>query len=105
MVVLNWTEIIFRFISNGLNINAGPAHFNWMQLIPFVGSYDSIYLPLATASVAALLLILFSVMAYLALPKSKTDLKPAGALSIRGISESLVEFIISLKVKPSILCC
>tara|TARA_B100001248_G_scaffold262718_1_gene261448 strand:- start:719 stop:1480 length:762 start_codon:yes stop_codon:yes gene_type:complete len=71
----------------------GLVHFNWTQLFPFV-NYETI--PVATAALAAFVLIVFSLIARAALPSSAEDIRPAGSFSVRGFSESLVDFIMYL---------
>lgn len=69
------------------------AHFNWLQMIPGVG-HD--YIHVATAMLVTLVLIVFSLMARKALGTGEAAMKPAGKVSLKGISEVLVEFIINL---------
>lgn len=74
-------------------VTHADPHFNWTKLIPGVG-HD--YPHVATALIVALILCVFSILAYLSLKKAKQDVRPATTVSIRGISEVLVEFIVNL---------
>lgn len=69
------------------------VHFNWTQLIPGVGHY---YIHIATAVVAGIALILFSLAAKVALGKGDKAVMPADRFSIKGFFEIITEFIIGL---------
>ena len=67
------------------------VHFNWLQLVPGVG-HD--YIHVATAMTVTLLIILFSLIGRMALGNGEAAIQPAGKLSIKGVFEVCVEFII-----------
>lgn len=69
------------------------THFNWTQLIPGVGHH---YIHVATAAVAASLLILFSIAGRVALGHGEQAVQPARRFSLKGIFEAIMEFIIAL---------
>lgn len=64
-------------------------HFNWTQLIPGV---DHEYTHVATAAVVTLILIIFSLLAYIAYKKNPT-FDPADKFSVKALAEVLTEFI------------
>lgn len=69
------------------------THFNWTQLLPYVGHH---YIHIATALVVAILLVSLSVIARVSLGKGELAATPAGHLSVKGFFELIVEFIIGL---------
>lgn len=68
-------------------------HFNWTQLIPGVGHH---YIHVATAVVVAGLILLFSLVARMALGTGEKAIEPADRFSIKGFTEVLIEFIAGL---------
>lgn len=69
------------------------VHFNWTQLIDSVGHH---HIHVATAATTTLVIIFFSVLSRAGLGSGDKAVRPAGKFSIRGISEALVELIVSL---------
>ncbi len=67
-------------------------HFSWTLFIPGI-HHNNIHV--ATALIVAALLILFSVLAYVASKKSKSP-APANKLSIKALAEVTTEFIVGL---------
>lgn len=68
-------------------------HFNWTQLIPGVGHY---YIHIATFVFTGLLLMILAVTARLALGTGESSYVPSSKLSIKGLFESLTEFIVAI---------
>lgn len=69
------------------------AHFNWLQLLPFV---DHHYIHVWTAVAVGLLLIILSFVGRLALGRGETAVSPAGHFSFKGLMEAVLEFIVGL---------
>lgn len=69
------------------------VHFNWTQLIPGVGHE---YIHVATTIAVTLLLLVFAFLSRMALGSGEQAINPARKFSLKGICETLVEFIISL---------
>jgi len=68
-------------------------HFNWTQLLPFVGHE---YTHVATLILATLVTITLGLLARVSLGSGESAIIPAGKVSIRGIFEGLTEFIYTL---------
>lgn len=69
------------------------AHFNWTQLIPGVDHHNT---HVATAALVTAGLIVLSVAGRVALGNGEKAIVPSGKLSLKGIFETLVEFIVNL---------
>lgn len=69
------------------------THFSWLEKIPGV---DHGNIHVATLGMSVGLLLVGSVAGYASLKSQGDDVAPAGKLSLRGIFELLVEFIVSL---------
>ena len=69
------------------------AHFNWLQLLPFV---DHHYIHVWTGIAVSLFLILFAFVGRLALGSGSHAVIPSGKLSIKGLVEVVLEFIVGL---------
>jgi len=69
------------------------VHFNWTQLVPGV-THETIHV--STAVTAFLFLSVIAVAARFALGRGQAAVTPAGGLSIKGVVEILVEFIVGL---------
>jgi len=69
------------------------AHFNWLQLLPFV---DHHYIHVWTGVAVSLLLILFAFVARFALGSGPEAVVPSGKFSVKGVMEALLEFIVGL---------
>lgn len=67
-------------------------HFNWTLFIPGVDHHN---MHVATALVVTLLLVLFSLMAYVAYKKNP-NFDPANKFSVKALAEVLTEFISGL---------
>jgi F-type H+-transporting ATPase subunit a len=69
------------------------VHFNWTQLIPGV-THE--YIHVATGALVTILIVLMSIVARLALGNGEMAVTPAGKVSIKGIFEVVVEFVVGL---------
>lgn len=69
------------------------VHFNWTQLIPFVGHE---YTHVATLFLCTVFLFVLSFAARLALGKGEAAITPAKAVGIKAIFEGITEFIVSI---------
>ena len=67
------------------------VHFNWTQLI-----VDHNLVHVATMIVATVLIALLSISARLALGHGERAVVPEGKLSLKGLFEVIIEFIVSL---------
>lgn len=65
-------------------------HFNWTQLIPGVGHH---YAHVATLIIVSFVLILIGLRARVALGTGEAAVIPAGKVSVRGVFETITEFI------------
>lgn len=65
-------------------------HFNWTQLIPGVGHH---YAHVATLIIVSVVLILIGLRARVALGTGEAAVIPAGKVSVRGVFETITEFI------------
>lgn len=68
-------------------------HFNWTQLIPFVGHH---YMHVATLALAALLTIILGLVARASLGSGDTAVIPTNKFSVRGVFEVLTEYLYNL---------
>lgn len=69
------------------------THFNWLQLIPNV-SHETIHV--ATAAAVSGLLVGIAIAGRSALGQGEEAVSPASRFSIKGIIESILEFIIGI---------
>ncbi len=69
------------------------AHFNWLLLIPGVNHHN---VHVFTFVLASVLLIVVGLLARMSLKKVSAESGPAGYLGLRGLFESIIEFIVSL---------
>jgi F-type H+-transporting ATPase subunit a len=69
------------------------AHFNWFQLVPGV-THENVHV--ATGAAVGGLLILGAAVGRLALGSGEAAVAPASRLSIKGIYELILEFIVGL---------
>jgi ABC-type amino acid transport system permease subunit len=69
------------------------AHFNWLQLLPFV---DHHYIHVWTAIAVGILLIVLAFAGRLVLGTGEAAVTPSGTFSLKGILEAILEFIVGL---------
>lgn len=67
------------------------THFNWTQLIPGVGHH---YIHVATLILVTSLIVIISLLAKIKLGKGEQRFTPSDKLSIKGVFEVLIEFIV-----------
>lgn len=69
------------------------THFNWIQLLPGV-NHDNLHI--ATGLIIGLLLIVLAVLGRIALGTGEKAIAPASKFSLKGVVESVLEFVIGL---------
>jgi F-type H+-transporting ATPase subunit a len=69
------------------------THFNWLQLVPGV-THDNLHV--ATAAAAGGLLVVGAVAGRAVLGSGDAAVAPAGTFSLKGIYESVLEFIVGI---------
>jgi F-type H+-transporting ATPase subunit a len=72
---------------------AAQAHFNWLQLVPGV-THETTHV--ATAAAIGGVLIAGAFAGRIALGKGEAAVAPAGRLSLKGIFELILEFIVGI---------
>jgi len=69
------------------------VHFNWTQLIPAIGHY---HYHIATLFVAGFLTISLGLVGRMSLVKNPEDKRPSSQFNLRGLFESITEFIVAI---------
>src|SRR5688500_3333199 len=78
------------------------VHFNWTELVPGVvpqcapGAHCLNYIHVATFALGSILLIALGLMARVSLGSGEKAVIPSSSVSIKGLFETIVEFIVSI---------
>lgn len=96
MFNFDWVQTILSL--GKMQAAGGIVHFNWMELIPGIGTFHNPdnKVHVATLVLVVVLLIALSLLGRMALGKGEQAVAPDGRLSLKGFFEVFTEFIAGL---------